>query len=306
MKITHGIEYALVRALAYVVQRLDDEEADWFGARLGRLGYYLAKSRVIVAQKNLEAAFGAEMNESRRIEVSRLVFENIGRTLTEIARFPLYTPEKIRSSMKLEGVNYIEEAAAHGKGIMVVCPHFGNWELIGAWMPAHGYVMSFLVGRQSNKFIDGLMNYWRRCVGVGVIEGGSSVRPILAALRRGESIGIVPDQHSAIGHVRAKFFGREIAAHKGPALFAYRTGAAIIPAYAVRFGPADHRGWAFEPIYADKTKSEESEVLRITQEILDIFEKGIRRYPEMWLWTHKRWKPLDPVSASAPEISNQS
>ncbi len=297
MKLTHYISYTILRILAYFARTLDDQEAYDFGAGLGRFVMRVLKSRRGIALENLANAL-PELSESEREGIADRVFENVGRTIVELARFPLYTPELVDKMVQVPGTEVIEEMSVRRKGCLFVASHFGNWELIGAWPPAHGYTTSFLAGRQSNLYIDRLLNELRRTVGVNIFHTGSSARKVIAALRRGEFIGVVPDQHSAIGHVVVTFFGRKIAAHKGPALFAYRTGASLLPVFLVRVGPAQHEGWLEEPIYADKNQTEEHEIQRITQLYFNLLEKAIRKHPDMWMWTHRRWKPVPGLSSS--------
>ncbi|MBN4057119.1 lysophospholipid acyltransferase family protein [bacterium AH-315-J21] len=289
--ITNYIAYSILRILGYFVRTLDHQEAHDFGAAVGRFGMRLMKSRQRIAVDNLAQAF-PELSTDEHERIAKRVFENIGRTFTELARFPLYTPEVIDEIVTLRGAEVFKPVTERGKGCLLITPHFGNWELIAAWPQSNGLPTSCLAGRQTNRFIDELLNQLRRSVGVNIIHTGSSARKVLSALRKGELVGIVPDQHSAIGHVVVNFFGRPIAAHRGPALFAYRTDAAVVVGYLVRKEAGCHDGWVEEPIYVDRSRSEEEEVQRITQLYFSRFEEAIRQYPDMWMWTHRRWKPV--------------
>ncbi len=289
--ITNYIAYTILRILGYFVRTLDHQEAHDFGAAVGRFGMRLMKSRQRIAVDNLAQAF-PELSADECERIAERVFENIGRTFTELARFPLYSPEVIDEITTLRGTDVFKSVTERGKGCLLITPHFGNWELIGAWPQSRGYPTSCLAGRQTNQFIDELLNQLRRSVGVNIIHTGSSARKVLGALRKGELVGIVPDQHSAIGHVVVNFFGRPIAAHRGPALFAYRTDAVVVVAFLIRKDAGCHEGWFEEPIYVDRSRSEEEEVQRITQQYFSRFEEIIREHPDMWMWTHRRWKPV--------------
>ncbi len=305
--ITDYISYSILRVLGYFVRTLDHQEAHDFGAAIGRIGMRLMKSRKRIALENLAQAL-PELSADKRERIAERVFENIGRTLTELARFPLYSPEVIDEITTLRGTEVFEAVTTRGKGCLLITPHFGNWELIGAWPQSRGYPTSCLAGRQTNLFIDELLNRLRRSVGVNIIHTGSSARKVLSALRKGELVGIVPDQHSAIGHAVVNFFGRPIAAHRGPALFAYRTDAVVVVAFLIRKGAGEHEGWFEEPIFVDRSRPEEEEVQRVTQLYFSRFEEVIRQYPDMWMWTHRRWKTVPGVdnSNSESESSSQS
>ncbi|MBN4076102.1 lysophospholipid acyltransferase family protein [Gemmatimonas aurantiaca] len=299
-KLIHILMYGLLRAIVYFAKSLDNQEAYDYGAAVGRFAMRRFKSRIRVTEDNLRKAF-PEWSEDK-VRVTRVgVFENIGRTIFEVARCQGLEHDEIdRLLHKFDGAEYVEEVAKRGKGCLFATPHFGNWELIGFWLPANGYKTNFLAGRQTNPYIDKMLNDNRRSVGVNIIPTGSSARQVIRVLRRGEFLGIVPDQHSAIGHEVVEFFGRKVAAHRGTALFAYRTGAAILPTFIIRKGPGHHEGLVDPPIYADTSRPEKEETQRLTQLIMSRFEEMIREYPELWMWTHKRWKPI-PTSLSKSE-----
>jgi KDO2-lipid IV(A) lauroyltransferase len=297
-KLSDMFVYSMIRILVYFAKRLDNQEAYDYGAAVGRFVMRLLKSRIRVTEENLRNAY-PDWSEAQIRETRIGVFENIGRTLFEVARFQALDHSEIhRLIHDLKGAEHVEKVSRDGRGCMFVTPHFGNWELIGFWLPANGYPTNFLAGRQSNPYVDAMLNDNRRAVGVHIIRTGSSARKVIKALRKGEFIGIVPDQHSAIGHEVVEFFGRKVAAHRGTALFAYRTGAAILPTFIVRKGPGHHEAWVDPPVYADSSRPEGEEVQRLTQLIMTRFEEVIREYPTQWMWTHKRWKPI-PESTAA-------
>lgn len=288
-KLSHLSVAALTHSLAYFARTLDDEEADACGAALGRTVQRLLSSRSRIAYENLRLAFVDE-DESFLQDTTRRVFENIGRTLFEFARFPLLSSEKLRSIVTLENVEHISRVSSAGKGGLLISPHFGNWEMFGSWLPANGFPVTFLTGKQSNPYVDAQLNSFRRSMGVGIIPVGKSITGVIRCLKRGGIVATIPDQHSAIGYVPVSFFGRTVAAHRGPAALAYRTGAAILPGFLVRQGPACHRGWIEAPLYPDQSRPESEEISRLTQGFMTLFEKAIRRYPDQWMWTHRRWK----------------
>ncbi len=303
----HLCELAALRLLMEFVQGLDIAGADRFGAWLGRAAYRLLPSRVKVAEANLQAALGTQFDVTTQRTIVRNVFETVACNFVEFLRFPLYSNERIREMIRFKNPEMFNSLLTEGKGVIGVTPHFDNWDLVGASVAPLTRRTWFLTGRQSNQFVDSLFNKIRHGAGVGIISISDlmSARQVIGALRRNEVVCTVPDQHAASGHVTVQFFGRPVAALRGPALFAYRTGAPIAIAFSRRIGPSQHEGWIGGVLRADRSKSEEAEILRLTQEMFAHFESAIREYPSMWMWTHRRWK--SPVERKAAvEVSTSS
>lgn len=292
MKASYKVVDSLVRVLKFWVNRQDEEETYRYGAALGRLLMRIATSRVRITDENISCAL-PEMTEKVEVaDLRRRVFENLARTFFEILRLGQYNSALRKQMINLTNEDVVHHWAKSGRGVIFNTAHFGNWEMLGSWLSANNYPTSFLAGVQTNPYFDKLLNELRASVGVNIIPTGSSPRRIMSALKRGEFIGMVTDQHSAIGHEVVKFFGRDVAAHRGAGLFAYRTGAVILTAFMRRVGPGKHEAWVEEPILADRSKPEAEEVHRITVQIMQYFESAIRRYPDQWMWTHRRWKPV--------------
>jgi KDO2-lipid IV(A) lauroyltransferase len=81
----------------------------------------------------------------------------------------------------------------------------------------------------------------------------------------------------------------------GIARLALRSGAPIVPAFIVRQGRrAEHRVYVLPVIWPERTGDFDADVRKLTQQLSDVFEGMVRRYPEQWLWVHKRWKTRPP------------
>jgi KDO2-lipid IV(A) lauroyltransferase len=287
-RLKHYLEYFGSKALAAAAQSLSAESADRFGARLGAFAYHLLSGRRKISNENIRTTIGQKFDESEIESITKSVFQNIGRTLIEIARFGKMNHEAILKLVRGD-TELLKKIQSEGKGCIILTCHYGNWELLGSWPAALGFKTDFLVGTQHNTLVNAQLNAYREKLGVGIIPSDNSLRGIFKSLKQNHFIGIAADQHSSAG-IKLKFLGKEALHARGPALFSIRTGAPICPIMLRRERHDRHVAHAAEPIYPRHNVDEEEEIIRITTTGIRFFEDFIRKYPEQWAWTHRRWK----------------
>jgi KDO2-lipid IV(A) lauroyltransferase len=290
MKISHGIEYLLARVLALILQILPHRAAITLGGRLGRAtnNLWMARHRVIV--KNLEIAFGETMTEADRQKLSRDVFENLGKTMAELCRSPKIDRKAILRLVDSEGEETFQEALDYGKGALLTGSHFGNWELMGAYINALGFPVDFLVKSQHNPYIDRYLTYLRNCLNVRVIHSEKGMMDIIRALKNNRQVAIVSDQHAGSQGIIVKFFDQLVSVPRAPATLAVRTGAPIITGCILRNPDNTHHCVFQKPVYPRPEADREEEIFRLTKLFTGRIEETIRMRPEFWLWTHRRFK----------------
>lgn len=288
-RLKHYFEYFGSKSIAAVAQVLSAESADKFGAGLGTIAYHLINSRRKISNDNIRATIGQSLSESEIEAITKSVFQNIGRTLIEIARFGKLNRQMILNTIHGD-TELLKRINDEGRGCIILSSHYGNWELLGSWPAALGFKTDFLVGTQHNPLVNAQLNAYREKLGVGIIPLENSLRGIFKALKSNHFVGIAADQHAVSG-IKLKFLGKDAWHARGPALFSIRTGAPICPFMLRREKYNRHVAYAAEPIYPRPNADEETEIIRITSTALEFFEDFIRKYPEQWAWTHRRWKP---------------
>ena len=150
--------------------------------------------------------------------------------------------------------------------------------------------MSFVVRPLDNPLLDALATRYRQMSGNEVIGRNDLLRPILRALHSNRAVGILADQNVAQGKgVFVDFFGRKACVDSGLARLAARTGAAVIPGFAV-WSSAERR--FILKFYPPLTIS--GDEVADTQAVQSALEHAIREYPDQWLWIHRRWKTRPP------------
>ncbi|MBU0983705.1 MAG: lysophospholipid acyltransferase family protein [candidate division Zixibacteria bacterium] len=286
----HRIEYAAALLGRSIARSFTPRGAERVGVALGSMAHGIMKGRREIAFDNLKHALGDSYTDTELSEIVREVFRNIGRMMLEYARFGKTRPKDLLRMIEPHGQEALEKALAEGRGAVMAIPHFGNWEMLGAWPAAAGYPTDLLVATQHNPLVDRMITEFRTCMGAGVIRTDTGVRGVFKSLKANRVVPIACDQHSPSGNIITDFFGRPAATARGPALFALRCDCPIIPMVLRRECHDHHVIMAAEPLYPPRSGDEEADIRYLTETYTRFFEDCITTYPDQWLWTHRRWK----------------
>ncbi|MBQ9571934.1 MAG: lysophospholipid acyltransferase family protein [Acidaminococcaceae bacterium] len=262
-----------------------------FGNMLGQLALIIVpKWRMQMAAANVEECLHVSPEEAKEIAVQSVV--KFGRMIIEVLRFPLLNRETIQSVVKTDGLEYLEEAYAKGKGALMCTGHFGNWELLGADVALHGYPMLSIARKQNNSAMDRFINEYREIVGqqVAYNQGKEGVLAMGRYLKEKHLLGILFDQDTNDTGIRLELFGKEVITPAGPAVFSRTFGCPILPIFMHYDSDGGCRAKIYPPIYAEKTKDKDKDLYQVTKKLITILEQEVRDNPPMWFWVHDRWK----------------
>ena len=289
------IEYWLVLAVARTLGRMPRGLARTF-VRVLTLAAYFGLGRLRrVGERNLELAL-PEIPPAGRIRILRLLFRNLGWQLVEFCRMPRYTPRNTQGWIRTEGRENYLAAQARGKGVLVLTGHLGGWELSSFYHSLMGYPMGMVIRRLDNRPLDEYVNSIRCLHGNRVLHKDDFARGLLTAMRAGETVGILMDTNMTPPQgVFVKFFGITACTASGLARVALKTGAAVVPGFLVWEETERQYVLHFAPeLMFAQSEDPESDILAATQQCNDVLESWIRRYPDQWLWIHRRWKTRPP------------
>jgi KDO2-lipid IV(A) lauroyltransferase len=286
------LEYWLVLAVARPLGRLPRGLARWLSGVLAWSVYRLHGRLRRVGERNLELAFPELSTKRERAVLLRGVFRHLGWQLVEFCRMTRYTAENTRGWMRTEGLDHYLAAQARGKGVLIVTGHLGAWELSSFYHSLMGYPMGMVIRRLDNRRLDEYVNGIRCLHGNRVLSKDDFARGLLTAMRQGETVGILMDTNMTPPQGEfVEFFGRQACTGTGLAHIALKTGAAVLPGfmlwekaerrYVLHFGP--------ELVLA-RTGNAQADIVAATQQCTSAIEAWIRRYPDQWLWIHRRWK----------------
>ena len=291
-----SIEQFFVRGIArlfgFLVRILSLRTLQRIGNAGGLLVMATTPWRQKLADRNMQAVFGDKYNARKRRRMRRLVNQGICKTMLELLKVPYLTPDQIQRLVQIEGLQYLREAVAQGKGGIVLTAHFGNWELANPLFLMEGLPLSMVARDAPSDSVATMINRARERHGGKVVDR-DDVRGMLAALRQGRLLAILPDQHAKPGGIRGAFLGLAALVAPGPALFAARTGCPVIPMFVFRQPDDTFICRISPPLALQKTGDREADVAANTQIIMDAIGERIREAPEQWLWLHDRWRPHD-------------
>jgi len=261
----------------------------WMGRRMGDIVYHANLKRRMIAYANLKAAFPEKtQNELKRI--NRAHFENLGMNVIELLKLPFMVKDFLKSRVKLENADRIKSSLEKGKGVIVLTAHFGNWEIASLAASLNGYTMSVFAREQKYERLNDLLNQFRQSTGCKVITKGFSVKDIIRTLNNNGIVAMLSDQDAGASGVFVNFFNRPASTAPGIVVFSLKTGADILPSFIWRIGAGNHIASAGEAFQLINTGNKENDVKENLQKIADILEGYIKKFPEQWLWAHKRWK----------------
>lgn len=283
------LEYAAARFIILTLEWSPRGVAEALARGYLRLLDFAAPRLRRVARKNLGMAFPA-MDDAERERIADGVFHSIARLLVAFARLPRINRDAVSEWIRYEGLEHFEEAKRRGRGVLFATAHLGNWELSAF---AHGLMMEpmhVVVRPLDNPLIDRLVERRRTLAGNRVIEKRRGARGILRALAANEAVGILADQNSAPEEgVFVDFFGVPACASTGLAEIAARTGATVIPGFALWSNEERRYILRFCPP-VDITGDAAADTCRLQKKLEEI----IRGHPDQWLWIHRRWKTRPP------------
>lgn len=285
------VEYATAWLILKGVGILPRPLAIKAGLAVGRLAHLVLPHLRRHAEINLRLAF-PDFDEEERERIKRGVFRNLGRLLGEISQFPRLNRDNISSIVTYEGLDNYLDAKARGCGVILLTGHIGAWELSVFAHSIYGYPMSFLKRAVDNPLVEGLAESYRSRFGNRSIEKKGSVREILKTLKSGGVVGILADLNSSRDEgVFVDFFGIPACTTAGVATLALRTGAVVLPGYVVWDEASRIHRLHFEhPVEPVNTGNPREDVIATTACYAKALEDVIRRYPDQWLWIHRRWR----------------
>jgi len=285
------LEYALAWTLIKFIGALPRPLARAAGIILGWIVYVLHVRLRRVGMRNLQIAF-PEKTRHERAKILRGVFTSFGRQAAEVCLFPRFTRDNVNKVVVYDGFENFERALARGKGVLFLTAHLGGWELSAFTHSLHGYPLHVVMRPLDNVYLDRLTRYYRGMHGNTMVDKDDFVRGLLSAMKAGETAGILMDTNMTPPQgVFVNFFGLPACTASGLARIALRTDAAVVPGFTIWDPELRKYRLRFDPaVQLVRTGDNDADTLANTALFTNIIEKYVRKYPDQWLWVHRRWK----------------
>jgi Kdo2-lipid IVA lauroyltransferase/acyltransferase len=262
-----------------------------FAVGLAQVVYLLHFRLRQVGMRNLEMVF-PEKSVPERKRILRGVFTSLGRQLAELCQFPKYSLQNIDEVVVYDGLENYERAYAKGKGVLFLTAHFGGWELSAFAHSLHGHWLHIVMRPMDNEYLDRLLQHYRTMYGNKTVAKDDFVRSLLGAMKAGETVGILMDTNMTPPQgIFVDFFGIPACTASGLARIALRTNAAVVPGFTIWDRELQRYRLRFDPaLELIRTGHLEADIAANTQMFTKVIEDYVRKYPDQWLWVHRRWK----------------
>ncbi len=285
------LENLALRLMAGTVGVLPRNAARAVGAGIGAVAWTLLGRLRGVGLRNLELAF-PEKSEAERTAILRGVYRSLGWQIGEFCKMSGYTAEQASKFIRYDGLEHYLAAREKGRGVLVLTGHMGAWELSSFYHSLMGYPMSLVIRRLDNPLVDTFVNRIRCLHGNRVIHKDDFARGLLTSMHRGETVGILMDTNMTPPQgVFVPYFGMEACTASGMARVALHSGAAVLPGFLVWEAAEQRYVLHFgEELALIRTGDTARDIVANTALFTATIEAYVRRYPEQWLWVHRRWK----------------
>src|SRR5262249_36382792 len=248
-----------------------------------------------VGMRNLQLAFPEKTRPERR-KILRGVFTSLGRQLAEVCLFPRYSRQNVTDVVVYDGFENFERAQARGKGVLYLTAHLGGWELSAFFHSLQGHPLHVVMRGMDNPYLDRFVQRMRTMHGNQAVDKDNFVRGLLSAMKAGETVGILMDANMTPPQgVFVDFFRIPACTAVGIARVALHTDAAVVPAFTI-WDPVlrKYRVEFSSAVELVRSGDDEADAIANTAKFNRIFEQYVRKYPDQWLWVHRRWKTRPP------------
>jgi KDO2-lipid IV(A) lauroyltransferase len=286
----------------FFVKHLSLRSAYGFAMFFSDLQYMLSFRDRRAVKNNLKIILRTDQDVSAQ---ARDVFRNFGKYLVEFFRFANEIDDRfVREKVKVVNRQNLDQAVSQGKGVIILTAHIGNWELGGLVMGMLGYPILAISLSHKERPVNELFNKQRESRGVVAVPIKQAVHKCLSALKNNKMIALLADRDFTSSGESVTFLDRQVLIPKGAALFAYKTGATILPTFFTRNDDDTFSLQFEEPIYAPVlpgAQIEQKDMVALVQQYAGVIEKKVREYPSQWLVFREFWDSKANVIADIDE-----
>jgi len=283
-------EYILFLSFSKFFQLLGLNLSRKFSFLIAALFYYIIPIRKKTVLDNLHTAF-PDFNEKKLKSIAFGSYKSFAISLAEILYIPAMSKEDIKKQVDCSNPELIKIKYEENNGVILLSAHFGNWEYIATSIAAQLNIsFSVIIKQQRNPYVTNWMNKARTKWNNEIVPLGISIKQTYQTLKDKKIVAMVADQRGPEESIKINFFGRDLSVHTGPAVLSLKTGAPVLYGISVRQDDYSYKSVMTEISKENLPESKEEKIKELSQRHMTYLEGYIRKYPEQWLWMHKRWK----------------
>jgi len=290
--VRYYLEFTLVRMVSGCLRLMPITMVRACGGGLGVLAAFVDRFHRRIALENLAQAFPSRSPAERR-RVLRAMFAHFGRLLLELIKFEALSDEEIAARVDIEGEEHVRQAYRQRRGVLFFTGHFGYWEMLAIGFSLRVEPVAVLARPLDNPHLHAMLERIRTRSGNTVIYRQGAIRKVLRELEANHGVAFLIDQHMHTDAVHVDFFDRPAATTSALAALALRTGAPVIPTFALPLPRGRYRLVFERPVPPPRERGPDA-IREFTQRCTDVLEMYVRRDPHLWLWMHRRWRDDEP------------
>ena len=280
--------YKTLMLMSKIICLLPYDALLMLGRAFGNLYYLLVKKQRERAVAQMMPALNVTESEARKLV--RESFVNLARNMLDILYMPNLNEENLSEYIEIDHLERMRMALMEGSGVVVLTGHVGSWEWLSAAFSLNGMPVTAIAKLQPNAEYSRVLDDLRATIHVEIFNRGTNeLRAAGRALKDGKILGFLADQDAGPGGAFINFLGKVASTPLGPAVFARRFNAPVLPAFIVRKEDGRHLVKIGEIMHFEDTGDTDADLLRFTEKMTKILEEIIREHPTQWLWFQKRW-----------------
>lgn len=295
-RLKNWLIYVLVLFFVKLIRHLSRVEAIHLTRFMARIAFWLAKHERNKTIRHLTWAFGREKSTSEIRHLAQQVFLHWGTVAADAVRIPLLIKSgELNALVKTDGLDRLKKILARRRGVLSLTGHFGNWEILGAWLVRNGFPLRVVGTSAYDPRLDKMIVDTRNQAGYTNIPRGKGTREIIRSLHEGCMLGLLIDQDTKVEGEFVNFFGRPAHTATGPVVLAQKFDAPLIAVFIHLHRDLNYHIECGEEIILEKSGNEKHDLIVNLQKCSDEYERVIRRFPSQWVWMHERWKKIKNV-----------
>lgn len=275
------------------VRHVRFESLTSYGEKLGAIVFHLLRMGNKTALINLNLALGREKSKKEIEQICRDSFKNIGKDMMETSRVLDYDDNHLRTLARIDGREHLDQALRQGKGVIASTAHLGNFSLMAWRLAKEGYPVSIVIKISGNSKVIEPISAAVETIGLEFIPDKprrACVARCLNVLKENRILMMQIDLNAPVTEAWVDFFGYLVPTYKGPVVLSFRTGAPIVPVFAVRNSNQLHQIAIHPPFDLNITEDRERDITSNTARLTKIVEAAIREHPEQWWWGLRRFR----------------
>lgn len=282
--------YYVYRFLTWIAPRVPTAFGYWAAERVGDLIFLLSPGVRENIESNQRHVLGAGATEQEVAQVAKLALRNLIKNYFDQFRLWALSEQELMHLVDLQGLEYLEKALEHGKGVILVTAHFGSPEIVAQSLAVRDYQVTSVVEHiQPEEFFQ-LMYSLRTSHGLELLPIDGPLLKLVRTLRKNGIVGLVGDRDITESGICIPFFGTKAQMPDGAVQLALRTGAPLLVAYSRRLPDNRFRAVGRPAIHLERTDDFDADVRAGVERIVDEMERFIREAPEQWVVTVPLWE----------------